>query len=427
MPPQSRASAIAVAVIAMGLSSGCAATTADSSPVPERRPTVTPETPPPAPAAYASFAEWQAAFRTRASAKGIRPDVFDAAFAGVRPNPKVIELDSFQPEFTRPIWEYLDSAVSQGRIRTGRAKLAEKTSALADIEARFNVDRAAIVAIWGLESAYGANYGSMSVIRSLSTLAYQGRRKQWAEDQLVAALEIIQSGDITPGRMVGSWAGAMGHTQFIPTSFLDYAVDATGDGRRDLWAADAIDALASTGNYLARFGWARGAPAVVEITLPAGFDYLSADDAIRRSAAEWEATGIRPAAGGSLPPSNGISILLPAGAQGPAFAAYPNFRVIKRYNNATSYALAVAHLAERIEGGGPFIGAWPRGDRGLSRTEASELQQLLTARGYDTQGVDGIIGPNTRNAVRRYQADTGTVPDGYVSASLLNGLRANGG
>lgn len=370
----------------------------------------------------ATFSAWQSAFRPRAQAAGISPATLDRAFAGVSLNKQVIELDGRQAEFTRPIWEYLDSAVSDSRIATGQTKARALGRTLSDIETRYSVDYPAVLAIWGLESAYGANFGSIPVVESLSTLAYEGRRRKFAEDQLIAALQILQAGDITPGRMVGSWAGAMGHTQFIPTSFLDYAVDFTGDGKRDIWAPDAVDALASAANYLSRFGWTRGQPPVIEVRLPGGFDYVLADDTARKSASEWAALGVAPVSG-ALPPSDDVSILLPAGAKGPAFAAYPNFRVIKRYNNATSYALAVAHLADRIRGREAFQQSWPRSDRSLSRGEKQDLQQRLTDLGFDTQGVDGIIGPNSRAAVRNFQQSRGLVPDGYVSAALLGAVR----
>ncbi len=376
---------------------------------------------------HSTFESWRTAFRTKALSSGISAGTFDAAFAGVRPNPQVLELDGRQPEFTRPIWEYLDGAVSDGRVATGQAKARDKRSVLAQIEKQFGVDSEAVLAIWGLESSYGGNFGSMSVIRSMATLAYEGRRKQFAEAELLGALRILQAGDITPQRMVGSWAGAMGHTQFIPSSFLSYAVDFTGDGKRDLWAPDAVDALASTANYLSKFGWIRGLPPVIEVTLPADFDYLLADDAVRRPVAEWQRLGVR-GVGGRLPLGDElVSILLPAGAKGPAFAAFPNFRTIKRYNNSTSYALAVSKLADRIRGGPGIAGSWPRGDRPLSRTEKQELQSLLTALGFDTKGVDGIIGPNSRAAVRQFQKARGLVPDGYVSAELLRAVRSAGG
>ncbi|MEM7422144.1 MAG: lytic murein transglycosylase [Pseudomonadota bacterium] len=373
-----------------------------------------------------SFEDWRQGFRPRALGSGISGDTYDRAFAKVSLNRRVLELDSSQPEFSRPIWKYLDGAVSANRIATGQANAAAKAAVLDRIQRQYGVDYPIVVAIWGLESAYGSNFGSIPVIESMATLAYQGRRRNFAEEQLVAALRILQAGDITPSRMVGSWAGAMGHTQFIPTSFLEYAVDFSGDGRRDLWASDATDALASTANYLSRFGWTLGAPAAVEATLPGSFDYLDATPGVTAAAAEWRRRGVR-GRSGVLPDSEGVSILLPAGAKGPAFAVYPNFKVIKRYNNATSYALAVAHLADRISGGGPIAAPWPRGDRTLSRTEKQELQGLLTRLGFDTQGIDGIIGPNSRNAVRSFQSSNGLVPDGYVSGSLLQAVRRAAG
>ncbi len=374
----------------------------------------------------ATFAEWRAGFRTRAIAAGIGGDTFDRAFRGVSLNKKVIELDNRQPEFSRAIWDYLDSAVSKTRIATGQRHARNKATLLRGIEQRYGVDHAVVLAIWGLESGYGGNFGSIPVIESLATLAYDGRRKAFADEQLLAALRILQAGDISADRMVGSWAGAMGHTQFIPTSFLQHAVDHTGDGKRDIWAPDAADALASTANYLSSFGWKRGAPAVVEVTLPASFNFAEADQKIRKSSAYWQQKGVSAVRGG-LPASDAISIIVPAGVRGPAFAVYPNFRVIKKYNNATSYALAVAHLAERIGGAQPFQGAWPRGDKMLSRTEKKELQTRLTDMGYDTQGADGIIGPNSRAAVRAFQQAQGMVPDGYVSAKLLDAVRKAGG
>ncbi len=378
----------------------------------------------------AGFADWRAGFRRRALAAGIAPEVFDRAFAGVGINERVIELDRYQPEFVRPIWDYLDSAVSASRIADGRERATAHAGLLGEIEARHGVDAGVVVAIWGLESAYGFNLGDIPVIESLATLAHDGRRRDFAEEQLVAALRIIQEGDVAPGRMVGSWAGAMGHTQFIPTSFEAYAVDHTGDGKRDVWAENPADALASTANYLSRFGWEKGAPAVIEVALPEGFDYRLADDATRRTAAEWQALGVR-AERTDLVASDSITLLLPAGAAGPAFAAYPNFRVIKRYNNATSYALAVALLAAEIDPDMRFgLTAaldWPRDDRPLSRSQTEELQRRLTALGYPTEGVDGIVGPNTREAIRRFQAAAGMVPDGYVSTALLDRVRAAAG
>ncbi len=418
-----RGTLIALALVAAGCAPGVAVPGAtETAPMPPERPAAADPAPATAPL---SFEAWRAAFRARALAAGIPAGVFDRAFSGVRPNPTVIERDRFQPEFVRPIWEYLDSAVSAARIADGRRALAARGPLLARIEERFAVDRAVVVAIWGLESAYGAVRGDIPVVEALATLAHDGRRQSFGEEQLIAALRILAAGDVAPGEMRGSWAGAMGHTQFIPTSYLSYAVDVTGDGRRDIWGEDPSDALASAANYLARFGWQPGAPAVRRVTLPAGFDYALADGASRRPVAAWRAAGIAPAAGGPLPEGE-AALLLPAGAAGPAWLAYPNFFVIKRYNNATSYALAVALLAGEIDGR-PGVSqglGWPRGDRPLSRDEQIELQERLTAAGYDTGGIDGILGPNTRAAVRAYQAAEGLSPDGYVNAALLERLRA---
>jgi membrane-bound lytic murein transglycosylase B len=373
---------------------------------------------------YASFGAWRDDFRRRATTQGgIRPEVFDAALQGVTVNAEVVRLDGHQAEFTKPIWEYIDGAASADRVATGRSQRANRAQTLAAIESRYGVDGEVVVAIWGMESNYGSFKGSMSVIRSLATLAYEGRRREWAEEQLLAALTILQAGDTTSGNMVGSWAGAMGHTQFMPTSFLTYAVDFTGDGRRDIWGSDPTDALASTANYLARNGWQRGRPWGVEVRLPAGFNYASADQSNRRAVSEWRARGVTLVDGAALPDHGAAAIITPAGVSGPAFAVYENFFVIKRYNNATSYAMGVGHLADRIGGGGPFVQSWPRGERELSRSEKIELQERLIARGFDPGSTDGVIGPDTQGAIRAFQSSQGMTPDGFATASLLARLR----
>jgi membrane-bound lytic murein transglycosylase B len=377
-------------------------------------------TPSPQPA---SFTAWRDGFRGRALRQGIRPEVFDAAFRGVGVNADVVRLDSRQAEFTKPIWEYLDSAASPTRVETGRAKRAQLDPTLAAIEGRYGVDRQAVLAIWGMESNYGGNRGSIPVVESLATLAYEGRRRSFAEEQLVAALRIIQAGDVAPEAMRGSWAGAMGHTQFIPTSYLSMAVDFTGDGRRDVWSDDPTDALASAANYLARNGWQRGRPWGVEVRLPAGFNYGSADQSNRRPVADWRARGVTRIDGSPLPDHGTAAIVAPAGARGPAFAVYQNFYVIKRYNNATSYAIGVGHLGDRIMGEGGFAASWPRGERELSRTEKIELQKRLIAQGHDTGATDGVIGPNTVAAIRTFQVSQGLEPDGFATTALLARLR----
>lgn len=406
--------ALMLATVAAGCGAGA------NPPVTTSNPPVARNAPSPQPA---SFTVWRDQFRSRAVAQGIRGEVFDSAFRGVGVNAEVVRLDSRQAEFTKPIWEYLDSAASPTRVETGRAKARELSDTMAAIESRYGVDSEVVLAIWGMESNFGANRGSIPVIESLATLAYEGRRRSFAEEQLVGALRILQSGDVDPSHMVGSWAGAMGHTQFIPTSYLSYAQDFTGDGRRDVWSDNPRDALASAANYLARSGWQHGRPWGLEVRLPAGFNYGSADQSNRRPVGDWAARGVTRLDGSPLPDHGPAAIIAPAGAKGPAFVVYQNFYVIKKYNNATSYAMGVGHLGDRIAGGGPFQGSWPRGERELSRSEKVELQERLTARGYGSGKVDGVIGPDTINAIRAFQQSQGLTPDGFASAQLLMKLR----
>lgn len=374
-------------------------------------------------AANAGFDRWISGFRGRALAQGIRAEVFDRAFRGLAYDAGVIAKDRNQSEFTKPIWEYLDSAVSDTRVANGKAALQANRRLLERIEARFGVDRAVVVAIWGLESAYGTHRGDTPLIGALASLAYDGRRGRFFEAQLIAALKIVQAGDVDPGAMTGSWAGAMGHTQFIPTSYLAHAVDFTGDGRRDIWSDDPTDALASTAAYLARSGWVTGQPWGAEVRLPEGFDYGLTGERVKKSAAEWAALGVRDAAGGRVADHGAASILLPAGARGAAFMIFRNFQVIERYNSADAYVIAVGHLADRIRGGGPIRADWPRGDRALAAAERRELQERLTRAGFDTGGVDGRIGPNTIAAIRAFQRAKGLIPDGYASLDVLRRLR----
>jgi membrane-bound lytic murein transglycosylase B len=372
----------------------------------------------------AGFERWKSGFRSRARRQGISARVFDAAFRNVGINSDVLRLDRRQAEFTKQIWEYLDSAASSARVETGREMRQVLRPTMIEIERRYKVDARAVLAIWGLETNFGKVMGDINVIESLATPAYDGRRRKFAEEQLIAALSIIQSGDITPQAMTGSWAGAMGHTQFIPTSFLAYAVDFNGDGKRDIWnRRNPADALASAANYLKRFGWTYKQPWGMEVVLPRGFDYAMADQKIRRDTSEWNARGVRTVDGKTIPNHGKAAILAPAGARGPAFVLFNNFRVIKRYNNATAYAMGVGLLGDRIWGAGNFRQAWPRGDKALSRTQKTELQRRLTALGFSTQGVDGIIGPNTTSAIRSYQRSRGLVPDGYPSMELLRRLQ----
>jgi membrane-bound lytic murein transglycosylase B len=317
----------------------------------------------------------------------------------------------------------LDSAVSDTRIRNGKDALRKNARTLDAIERHFGVEKEVVVAVWGLESAYGSFRGKNDIIRSLSTLAFDGRRGAFFEEQLIAALKILQNGDTTPRQMTGSWAGAMGHTQFMPTSYLAYAVDFTGDRKRDIWSDDPTDALVSTAAYLKRFGWIKGQPWGVEVQLPKGFNFALADRGIQRMPSQWAQIGIVDMNGRAVRDYGAASILLPAGGSGAAFMIFKNFEVIERYNTADAYVIGVGHLSDRIKGGPAIRASWPRGDRALSFAERKEMQKLLTRRGFDTQGVDGRIGPKTISAVRAFQQANGLTPDGYASLKLLRRLR----
>ncbi|MDP5366204.1 MAG: lytic murein transglycosylase [Paracoccaceae bacterium] len=367
----------------------------------------------------AAFERWAAGFRGRAQAQGIRPDVLQRAFSGIGYDPLVIERDRNQAEFTRQIWDYLDSAASPVRIENGQAALQKHRRALQAIEDRFGVEKEVVTAVWGLESAYGERRGTMDVIQSLATLAHDGRRGAFFEAQLIAALQIIQAGDVDPRSMTGSWAGAMGHTQFIPTSYLAYAVDFTGDGKRDIWSDDPTDALASTAAYLKRFGWTKGQPWGVEVRLPAGFNAGLAKRDIKRAPSDWAAMGVTDMNGRAVPNHGAASILLPAGTAGAAFMIFDNFAVIERYNRADAYVIGVGHLSDRIKGGPEIQTPWPRGYAPLSFDERMEMQQRLQARGFGIEKIDGIIGPNTTEAIRAFQRSIGVQPDGFPSQDVL--------
>lgn len=335
------------------------------------------------PVPNAAYDSWVAAFRGRATAKGISRSTLVAAFRDTGYLPGVVTRDRNQTEFKRSLEDYLSIAASDERIRKGRAAFGRHRGTLNALEERYGVDARIICAIWGLESFYGERRGQVPVISATSTLAFDGRRGRFFEQQLIAALKILQNGDIPAAQMTGSWAGAMGHTQFIPTSYLQFAVDHTGDGRRDIWSDDPTDALASAAAYLQRNGWTRGL----------GWGGESPE--------------------GSLQPQPG----------GPRFAVTSNFRVIKRYNNSDAYAIGVGHLADRIGGAGPLRTGFPPDANGLTKEDRITLQTRLTARGFDTQGVDGVIGSNTETAIRAYQGSRGLPVTGTPSQALLQSLR----
>ena len=368
------------------------------------------------------FDAWVAAFRPRAEAQGIAPATFDAAFRGAGFLPGVIERDRNQTEFTRTLEDYLAIAASEERVANGRAALRQHGPTLAEIEARYGVEPQVVVAVWGLESSYGERRGTVPVISALATLAYEGRRGAFFEQQLIAALKIIQNGNVSAYGMTGSWAGAMGHTQFIPTSYLAYAVDFRGDGRRDIWSDDPTDALASTAAYLARSGWRRGQPWGVEVRLPANFSGPTGRGTTR-SASAWAAQGVRDMDGRAVPDHGPASILIPMGRGGPAFMVFPNFTVITRYNNSENYVIGIGHLSDRLVGGPPIRGAFPPDAQGMTIADRQEMQRRLTAAGFDTDGADGVIGPKTREAISAYQASAGQAVTGEPSLALLAQLR----
>lgn len=376
-----------------------------------------------APAAHtADFQRWINGFKPKAVSEGVSPAVYDRVMARVRYLPDVVALDGKQSEFTKTTGQYLASAVSDTRVSTGREKAGRYDRTLSAIEAKYGVDKHIVAAIWGMETNYGGYRGTTHIPSALATLAYDGRRGKFFEAQLVEVLKILQHGDTTPEAMTGSWAGAMGHTQFMPTSYAAYAVDFTGDGKRDIWSDDPSDALASTAAYLDRMGWVPGMPWGVEVALPANFNFMLASGPTKMPS-EWARLGVRPADGRTLRDHGQARLLLPAGARGVAFLVFKNFDVIKRYNNSDAYALGVGHLGDRISGGGTLVGSWPEGERALKRAERQELQALLTQAGHSTGGIDGKIGPNTVEAIRRYQNRVGLTPDGHPSVSLLSRLR----
>ena len=367
---------------------------------------------------------WVSGFRSRAEARGISRATLDTAFRGAGFLPGVIERDRNQTEFTRTLEDYLAIATSDERLSMGRAALARHRGLLSEIESRYGVAPQVVTAFWGLESFYGTRRGDVPVISALSTLAYDGRRGAFFEEQLTAALRILQNGDTTADRMTGSWAGAMGHTQFIPTSYLSLAVDFRGDGRRDIWGDDPTDALASTANYLNRSGWQRGQPWGLEVRLPAGFAGPTGRGA-QQGVAAWSRAGLRSADGGPLPDHGPGSVLVPQRG-GPAFLVFRNFGVILRYNNAESYAIGIGHLSDRLAGGGPIRSTFPPDAAGLSRADRQELQRLLTRAGFDTEGADGVIGARTRAAIEGYERAQGLPVTGEPSQALLARLRRPG-
>ena len=372
------------------------------------------------------FDAWLADLRAEAMRKGIDASTLDAALTGVEPIPRVIELDRKQPEFTLTFWRYLDRAVSEERIARGKELLARHGALLDKVEREYGVQGRFLIAFWGLETNFGSSYGSFPLVGAVATLAHDERRSAFFREQLLAALEIMQR-DHIPVDVKSSWAGAMGNMQFIPTTYRDFAVDADGDGKRDMW--DSLpDVFASAANYLSKSGWNNEYTWGREVALPAGFEAANADLGTTRTLGEWNAMGVRRIGGAPLP-DVGIeaSLVLPAGYQGPAFLVYRNFRAILSWNRSILYAVAIGHLADRLVDLPPLATPRPDNEVPLSRLDIEDMQRLLIAKGYDAGPVDGMVGSQTREAIRNYQKAARLPADGYPSFGLLERLRGTGG
>jgi peptidoglycan lytic transglycosylase B len=373
--------------------------------------------------AAGNFSNCVAAMWPDAARRGVTQPNFERFTAGLAPDLRIMDLMDSQPEFTKAIWEYLDILVNDNRLAKGREILARYKPQFDAVEKAYGVDRYAIAAIWGIESNYSTQMGDRSVLQSTATLACIGRRQKYFRDEFLSALEILNRGDLRPEQMRGSWAGAFGPTQFMPTAFKRYAVDGDNDGRRDV-VDNAADLIASTANNLKKDGWQTGQTWGFEVVVPQGFNYMLADRAKAMTIAQWEHLGLKRAGNAPFPhPADKAYLLAPAGAEGPGFLMLQNFRVIMKYNPAEAYALAIGHFADRLRGGAPFIQPWPRQERVLSRAERLELQQLLVQRGFYRGEPDGQLGGQTREALRGFQASIGAPADGFASSDVLERLR----
>ncbi|MDQ8726760.1 lytic murein transglycosylase [Bradyrhizobium sp. LHD-71] len=358
-----------------------------------------------------------------AAKRNISRDSFERYTAGLTPDLRIMDFVDAQPEFTKAVWDYLDILVTDARLARGREMLATHRATFDAVEKAYGVDRYIVAAIWGIESNYSTQGGDRSVLRSTATLACIGRRQAYFKDEFLSALEILHRGDLSPGQLKGSWAGAFGATQFMPTAFKRSAIDFDGDGRRDV--VDSVaDIVASTANKFKKDGWRAGETWGYEVEVPRGFNYALADRSKSMTIAQWERLGIRRAGDKAFPRAGDKAFLLaPGGAEGPGFLMLPNFRAIMRYNPAEAYALAIGHFADRLRGGAPLVQNWPREERVLTRAERLELQQLLSQRGFYRGEPDGNLGTGTRDAVRSFQASIGAPADGFASSGVLDRLR----
>src|SRR5665647_596078 len=371
----------------------------------------------PAHAQEQTFAAFQAELWPDAQAKGITRANFDLALKGVTPDQRVIAATKRQPEYGKPVGTYINDIVSQGRIARGAAKAKEWAKTFDAVEKKFAVERWVLIALWGMETDYGAAKDRWDVFRSLSTLAYVRYRHPYFRNELLVAMRIMQDGHIARNKMVSSWAGAMGQTQFMPTNVIDYAIDFSGDGHIDIWT-NVTAVLGSTGNYIHKGGWKHGLPWGFEVTIPKGFDYMHS----RGTFAEWAKLGVRRADGKPFPPSGPGILFFPAGASGPAFLVTDNYPVLKEYNNSDAYAIAVGYLADRMNGGASIKAAWPADDRPLSRDARIALQKKLSELGYKVLDFEGHVDFDLRDNIRPEQAKLGMVPDGNPTAAFLEKL-----
>lgn len=364
-----------------------------------------------------TFAAFEAALWPDAQAKGITRATFDLALKGVTPNSRVIAATARQPEYGKPVGAYVNDIASRSRIANGRRKAKEWAKTFDAVEKKFGVERWVILALWGIESDFGAEKDHWDVFRSLATLGFMRYRHPYFRNELLVAMRVMQDNKFPRAKMMSSWAGAMGQTQFMPSNVVDYAVDFSGDGKADIWT-NVPDVLGSTANYLAKEHWQRGLPWGFEVTVPNGFDYMKS----RASYAEWEKLGVRRADGKPLPLVGSGILFFPSGAHGPAFLATENYAVLKEYNNSDAYVIAVGHLADRLQGGPPIKAAWPADDRPLSRDARIALQKRLLTLGHNVLDFEGHIDFDLRDSIRSEQAKFGMLPDGNPTMPFLQRL-----
>lgn len=384
---------------------------------PVQRPTATVQAPV-IKQSYNSFYDWKMDFINRASANGVNRYMLENLLANAEYNERVVSADRNQAEFVKMPWEYVDSAVSSNRVNQGKRQYANNSDVLMRAESQYGVPASIVTAIWGMESSFGQGMGNASLVDSLATLAYDGRRQDFAENQLLALVTLLQRGDLQQSQLKGSWAGGMGHTQFIPKTWLDESVD--GDGDRHRSPFNRADALASTASYLANAGWQRGLNPFYEVRLPSNFDYRQLSG--KKTIAKWQALGVQSIDNSTLPSQELAELWLPAGQAAPALLTTRNFDAIRVYNNSSSYALGVSLLAKGIIGKSGLQADFPRYEQPLSGYQVRQLQERLTSLGYDTKGVDGILGNNTRLAFQRWQLANGQVADGFISQRSVSGL-----